>query len=120
MAASLREEVRKRLASGETPRSIATALGITTQAVYLHMEALRRAAVEAKTAERSHSPVDTNPKNIYGAKRGVGVTRTMVLALVRQGKSVREIARTTDVSEVAVRKHLRKLRELGELVEVAS
>lgn len=52
---------------------------------------------------------------VYGAKRGPGETRSLVLALAREGKSVREIARTTDVSEVAVRKHLRKLRELGEL-----
>jgi predicted transcriptional regulator len=38
-----------------------------------------------------------------------------VLALAQQGKTVREIARTTDVSEVAVRKHLRSLRDAGEL-----
>jgi hypothetical protein len=41
---STREEVRQRLARGETPRAIAKALDLTTQAVYKHMASLRAEA----------------------------------------------------------------------------
>lgn len=54
---------------------------------------------------------------LYGAKRGRGETRALVLALARDGRSVRDIARSTDISDVAVRKHIRRLRADGELPE---
>lgn len=42
--APARARVRELLATGHTPRAIAESLGITTQAVYKHMDALKEAA----------------------------------------------------------------------------
>lgn len=52
---------------------------------------------------------------VYGAKRAPGKTREMVLKFARMGLKQAEIARVVGISREAVRNHMKKLRESGEL-----
>jgi DNA-directed RNA polymerase specialized sigma24 family protein len=52
-----------------------------------------------------------------GAKRGPGKTRELVRRYALLGLNQAEIARVVGVSREAVRVHLRRLREDGELQE---
>ncbi len=56
------------------------------------------------------------PKEIvYGAKRGAGKTREMVLRQALLGLNGNQIAKKVGISRQAVGKHLASLRESGEL-----
>jgi len=48
-------------------------------------------------------------------KRAPGETAEIVLALAKQGKGVREIARLCDISTQAASGHLKRLRTAGRL-----
>ena len=54
---------------------------------------------------------------VYGAKRGVGKTREMVLRYHLQGMSNPQIGKKVGISRQAVGKHLERLREDGMLEE---
>lgn len=58
-------------------------------------------------------------KVVYGAKRGIGKTRELVLRHHLRGLKATEIAKKVGISRQAVNKHLRSLREDGELSEAS-
>ena len=51
----------------------------------------------------------------YGAKRGVGKTRAMVLKYHLEGLSGPQIAKKVKISRQAVNKHIARLRADGEI-----
>lgn len=55
----------------------------------------------------------------YGAKRGPGKTREMVLRHHLSGLTSSQIAKKVGISRQAVNAHLRRLREDGELAEAS-
>lgn len=60
---------------------------------------------------------DMSNEVVYGAKRGVGKTREMVLRHYLSGLSSAQIAKKVGISRQAVGKHLQRLNEAGELSE---
>ncbi len=57
----------------------------------------------------------TMSSGTYGAKRGVGETKALVLRYLKQGLSIREIAQLCGISTQAVHQHIRRLRAEGAL-----
>jgi predicted ArsR family transcriptional regulator len=57
----------------------------------------------------------TNHEVKPGPRRSPGETAEIVLALAKQGKGIREIARLCDISTQAAGGHLKRLRTAGRL-----